>query len=170
LFRRKGEASLSYLTQQSIQYVPIGDDIEINLGHDPEVVFELEKQHVFRDNLWGRLRADVHRRLDAPGVRVQDETQIVGWDTHTVYAQHIRNYRAEPIHVEVRRQFHGDITFRSPFDAEQHDFQTVQYEADVPAGASVELHYQTTQREGYNADQNRVQIEDGEVAPLPWLQ
>ena len=35
VFRSNGKDGLSYLTQQSIKYIPIGDKIELNLGPDP---------------------------------------------------------------------------------------------------------------------------------------
>ena len=40
VFRDNGRDGLSYLTQQSVKYIPIGDKIELNLGPDPEVIFE----------------------------------------------------------------------------------------------------------------------------------
>ena len=33
-----GHDGLSFLTQQTIRYIPIGQEIELNLGVDPEVV------------------------------------------------------------------------------------------------------------------------------------
>ena len=35
VFRHNGRDGLSYVTQQSIKYIPIGDKIELNLGPDP---------------------------------------------------------------------------------------------------------------------------------------
>ena len=56
VFRDNGRDGLSYLTAQAIKYIPIGDKIELNLGPDPEVIFELVKLRVGRDNLWMQLR------------------------------------------------------------------------------------------------------------------
>ena len=39
------------LAQQSVKYIPIGDKIELNLGGDPEVIFELIKRRFFRSDL-----------------------------------------------------------------------------------------------------------------------
>ena len=50
LFRRNGRDGLSYLAAQAIKYVPIGDKIELNLGADPEVIFELVKLRTWRDD------------------------------------------------------------------------------------------------------------------------
>ena len=54
VFRDNGRDGLSYLTQQNVKYIPIGDKIELNLGVDPEVIFELTK-----------LRASPRPHLDA---------------------------------------------------------------------------------------------------------
>ena len=44
VFRDNGRDGLSLPGgQQTIKYVPIGDKIELNLGADPEVIFELIK-------------------------------------------------------------------------------------------------------------------------------
>src|SRR3954452_20488833 len=52
VFRNNGRDGLSYLTQQPVKYIPIGDKIELNLGVDPEVVFELAKLRASRDDIW----------------------------------------------------------------------------------------------------------------------
>ena len=52
LFRQNGRDGLSFLAAQAIKYVPIGDKIELNLGPDPEVIFELVKLRSWRDDLW----------------------------------------------------------------------------------------------------------------------
>ncbi|MHC4407285.1 MAG: hypothetical protein ACYTG0_47350, partial [Planctomycetota bacterium] len=43
VFRQNGRDGLSFLVAQAIKYVPIGDKIELNLGPDPSVIFELAK-------------------------------------------------------------------------------------------------------------------------------
>ena len=52
LFRQNGRGGLSFLAAQAIKYIPIGDKIELNLGVDPEVIFELVKLQSQRDNIW----------------------------------------------------------------------------------------------------------------------
>ena len=43
VFRQNGRDGLSFLVAQQIKYIPIGDKIELNLGPDPEVIFDLVK-------------------------------------------------------------------------------------------------------------------------------
>ena len=49
LFRQNGRDGLSFLAVQAIKYVPIGDKIELNLGPDPEVIFDLVKLRTWRE-------------------------------------------------------------------------------------------------------------------------
>jgi len=70
---------------QQIKYVPIGDKIELNLGQDPEVIFELVKQRAWRDNIWMRINgADILKRVDGPGVQIEVNSTVVGWDEHNL--------------------------------------------------------------------------------------
>jgi len=169
LFRQNDTGSLSYLTQQSIKYIPIGDKIELNLGEDPNVVFELVDLRVFRDNIWGTINHKLRRRFDEPGVRIEDRGRVEGWDEHKVYAQRIRNYTDKPIDLEVRRAFSGDATFVNQIDAKRHDYQTVQYTASVKPGQSRDMIYELIQRQGSNQKQSRVEIKADKPAPVPWL-
>jgi hypothetical protein len=169
LFRRNDTGSLSYLTNQWINYIPIGDKIELNLGTDPNVVFELIDLRAFRDNIWGTFGTKVRRRFDEPGARIEDRGRVEGWDEHTVYAQRIRNYTDKPIDLEVRRAFGGDTTFVSRAEAKAHDYQTVQFTTGIDPGQTRDVAYELVQRMGSNQKQNRVQIEPGDPAPVPWL-
>ena len=160
VFRANGRGGLSYLAAQTVPYVPIGDLIELNLGPDPEVVFELIKLRVFRDNVWLQLHGrQVYHSLDRDGLRVDPDSRVAGWDEHALYSQRIRNYSGRQIEVEVRRSYDGDVLFRSSFAARLHDYRTVEYRARVAAGARAELLHQVTRREGYNRQQDRVEVQ-----------
>ncbi len=169
LFRANDTGALSYLTQQPIKYIPVGDKIELNLGHDPNVVFELVDLRVFRDNIWGSINAKLRRRFDEPGVRIEDRGRVQGWDQHTVFAQRIRNYTAKPIDLEIRRSFGGDATYISQTPATRHDYQTVQYIARVEPGQTRDVTYELILRQGSNQKQNRVEIQSAKPAAVPWL-
>ena len=70
LLRQNGRDGLSFLVAQPIKYIPIGDKIELNLGVDPEVVFELVTLQTRRDALWMHVQgAKLLDRVDRPGAR-----------------------------------------------------------------------------------------------------
>jgi hypothetical protein len=164
VFRDNGRDGLSFLVAQPIKYVPIGDKIELNLGQDPEVIFDLVKLRTWRDNVWMQiLGADVFRRVDEPGVQIEVNSAVVGWGDHTLYTQRIRNYTAKPIEVEVRRTLPGHIVLRSTLKAKNFDFQTVEYTATVKPAEKANLLYELLQHQGRNAKQQNVTVEEAEV-------
>lgn len=164
VFRANDRNGLSYLATQSLKYVPIGDRIELNLGADPAVIFELAKQKVYRDNLWFQIKGgNLYRKLGEEGARLELDSQIAGWDEHVVYRQKIRNYSLKPITVQIRREYPGDIVFRSRLNPALHDFKTVQLITEVPAGDKVHLDYEVISRQGYNQKQSRVELQNGDA-------
>lgn len=164
IFRNNGRDGLSYLASQDIQYVPIGDKIELNLGVDPEVIFELIKLKIFRNDIWMRVRGgNLYRRVDDDAWKIDIDSQVAGWDEHEIYTQRIRNYSGKPIAVEIRRSYSGDVIFRSQLDPKLHDFQTVEFSAEVRSGETVDLPHEVIRQQGYNAKQNRVKLVKGEV-------
>ena len=166
LFRQNGHDGLSFLVAQAIKYVPIGDKIELNLGADPEVIFDLVKLRTWRNDLWMQVNgANIFRRVDEPGVQIEVNSSVAGWDDHTLFAQRVRNYTKKAIDLEVRRTFAGHVVFRSELAAKNHDFQTVEYTATVKPGEKAELPYEIVQRQGHNATQNNVTIQLAAVRP-----
>jgi hypothetical protein len=92
-----GRDGLSFLIGQPIKYIPIGDKIELNLGPDPEVIFELVKLRSWRDVIWMQvLGANVFERVDQPGVQIRVNSIVAGWDDHALFAQRLRNYTKRP--------------------------------------------------------------------------
>ncbi len=161
--RRDG---LSYLVAQNIKYVPIGDKIELNLGVDPEVIFELVKLKTWRDDIWMLIGGtNIFRRVDQPGVQIEINSSVAGWDDRMLFAQRVRNYTKKPIDLEIRRAFGGHVVFRSELEAKNHDFQTVQYTAKVQPGRRTDLLYEIVQHQGHNAKQSNVTIECAAVEP-----
>jgi len=164
VFRRNGHDGLSYLVAQPTKYVPIGDKIELNLGHDPRVVFELVKLRCRRDDIWVQIHgSDVFKKVGEPKVEIEVRSSVAGWDDHVLFAQRVRNCTAQPIDLEIRRAFAGHVVFRSALAAQNHDYQTVQYTATVKPAEKADLLYEILQHQGHNAKQSNVTIERAPV-------
>ena len=164
LFRQNGADGLSFLSAIPIKYVPIGDKIELNLGVDPEVVFDLVKLRAVRDNLWNQVGAtNTLRRVDRPGVQINESSVVMGWDDRSLFSQRIRNYSAKPIDLEIRRSFGGHAIVKGRLGAKNHDYRTIQYSATVAPRAKADLRYELTVHQGTNAKQENVTIEEGDV-------
>ncbi len=167
VFRDNGRDGLSYLTAQAIKYIPIGDKLELNLGVDPEVIFELIKLRAYRDNIWMQIHgANVFRRVDDGAARIEVNSSVVGWDDHQLFTQRIRNYTAKPIDVEVRRSFGGHVIFRSALQPTLHDFRTVQFATTVEPGRRADLKFELVIHQGRNAKQNNITLEDAPAQPV----
>ena len=165
LFRDNGRDGLSYLTAQQIKYVPIGDKIELNLGADPQVVFELIKRRASRDEIWLQINGtNRFKRVDGK-MEIDESSSVAGWDERYLFDQRVRNYSKKPIDLEIRRSFDGHVVFRSNLEAKKHDYRTVEYTARIEAGRRADLLYEITVRQGRNAKQNNVTIERGGVEP-----
>ena len=164
IFRRNGRDGLSFLVAQSMKYVPIGDKIELNLGVDPEVVFELVKRRVWRDDIWMRIHgANIYRRVGDGKVEIDVRSGVAGWSEHVLFVQQIRNYTAKPIEVEVRRSYDGHVVFRSSLEAKNHDYRTVEYTASAKAGQRLDLPSEVVWLHGRSQKQNNVTVEKAEV-------
>ena len=160
VFRHNGRDGLSFLVAQQIKYVPIGDKIELNLGPDPEVIFDMIKLRTWRDNIWMQLYGtSVYRQVGQAGVQIELNSSVAGWNDHSLYSQRVRNYTAKPIDLEVRRTFPGHVVFRSDLPAKNHDYQTVEYTATVKPAEKADLRYEIVQHQGHNAKQGNVAIE-----------
>jgi len=166
VFRDNGREGLSYLVQQAVKYIPIGDKIELNLGPDPEVLFELKKLRVSRDNLWLQINGkNEFRMIGGDVVKIVENSTLVGWDEHEIYSQRIRNYSGKDINVEVRRTWPGHILFRSLLEPKLHDYQTAEFKAKVAAGKTANLLFEIVRHQGRNAKQNNVTLENAEIKP-----
>jgi hypothetical protein len=147
--------------QQVIPYVPIGQEIELNLGADPEVIHELVRQQSWRDNFWFRRSGASVYYSREQGHRIEINDRVAGWDEHQVWVERIRNYRDKPIDVEIRRSFSGHVEFRSDLDPKLHDYRTPQFSATVGAGQKRELDYELVMHEGRNRKEDNVTLVDG---------
>jgi hypothetical protein len=166
VFRDNGRDGLSYLTQQAVKYIPIGDKIELNLGVDPEVIFELIKLKTFRSDLILQINGTSEfRKIGGDGVFKEENATLVGWADHEIFSQRIRNYSGKSINVEVRRTLPGHITFKSQLEPKLHDYQTVEFKATLAAGKRADLLFEVIRMQGTSAKQNNVTLQEGKVTP-----
>jgi hypothetical protein len=159
LFRDNGRDGLSYLTSYQTKYVPIGQEIELNLGRDPEVVHELIRVRSWRDGFWfqeveGRKYFDMSEEK-----QIRHDYPVAGWIDHEAWVERIRNDREKAIEVELRRSFDGHVELGgSGLGAKLHDYRTVELKATVPASERKDLAYEVGYRQGILHEQNNVTI------------
>jgi hypothetical protein len=99
-----------------------------------------------------------------PGVQIEANSSVAGWDDHEVYSQRVRNYTSKPIDLEIRRAFAGDVVFRSGLKPILHDYRTVQFTAAVEAGKKADLLFEVLRHQRHNSKQNNVTLAEADVA------
>ena len=166
VFRDNGRNGLSFLAAQAVKYIPIGDKIELNLGADPNVIFELVKLRASRDNIWMQINGtNIFRQVGDGAVQIQVNSTVAGWDEHEIYTQRVRNYTAKGIDLEIRRTWPGHVVFRSGLKPALHDYQTVQFTATVEPAKRADLLFEIVRHQGRNSKQSNVTLETAEVKP-----
>ncbi len=160
LFRENGHDGLSYLTAYQTKYVPIGQEIELTLGPDPQVVHERLRLRSWRDNFWFQTHRPKVYFSPAQGHRIRPNYSVAGWDDHERWVERIRNYRDKPIEVEIRRTFHGHVIFASDLDPKLHDYRSPQFAARIAPGRPEDLAYEVTFRQGINKKQDNVTLKN----------
>lgn len=164
VFRDNGRDGLTYLIQQTIKYVPVGDKIELNLGRDPEVLHDLVKLRTFRSDLILQIHGtNEFRKIGGDGAFKEENASLVGWDDHEIFAERIRNYSGKPVNVEIRRTIPGHAIYKSSLDPKLHDYQTIELKATVIAGDKTELLSEVVHKQGTSAKQNNITLEKVEV-------
>jgi hypothetical protein len=145
VFRENGSDGLSYLGQQVLRYVPIGADIEVNLGPDDLVVYQQRKTATERFNF----------QFD------KNNNHVTGWDERQGWTHTVRNYRAKPIAFELRLIINGDVDVTA-VETTSFDYRTIETKFDVQPRDETEYKFTATIHHGKNAKQNRVKLK---VAP-----
>ncbi len=160
LFRDNGRDGLSFVIQQTTKYVPIGQEIELNLGADPEVIHERIRLSTKHDNFWYK-RSGVNAHYSPQkGHQIEFNDKVAGWDDHQFWIERIRNYRDKPIDLEIRRTFPGHVVFRSQLNPTLYDYRTPRFTTQIDAGEKRDMPYELVIHQGYNKKQNKVTLDN----------
>jgi len=119
---------LSYTGQSSFKYIPIDEEVELNLGPVENVVVEPTLMEFTTENF----------KFDSKG-------NIAGWDEMRTYNIEVRNTRGIPVKVEIKRNFasqYWDISKNGDFDSfEKEDLDTVKFTVELKPETKKEFEY-----------------------------
>ena len=138
VFRENGREGLSYLGDQLLRYVPVRAPIEVNLGPDDLVSFEMRRAST------ERLNFSFHRN------------RVNGWDERQRWVAAIRNDRAKAIRFELRQVWSGDVEFSAEDPTRLHDFQTTEATFDLQPRSRKPYPCNLLLRQGSHRTQERV--------------
>ena len=129
VYRNAGDnGHLSYTGQSSFKYIPVDEDVELNLGPVANVVVE-PKLMDFKTEKF---------RFDRRG-------NISGWDEIHTFKIEVRNTRDINVRVEIKRNFntqYWNINNRGNFGAfEKVDLNTVKFTLDLQPRSAKKFEY-----------------------------
>ncbi len=122
-------------------YIPVGEDIELNLGADGLLLYEEKVMNFERSNFSFNSDGDVE-----------------GWDETREVTLELRNSRDRSIPVKLWKHFSGDweLDNVSRSDYEKVDLDTIKWEFNVPASSAFEITYELVTHLGTNATSGSV--------------
>jgi len=126
---------LSYTGQSSFKYIPVDEDVELNLGHVTNVIVEPKLMNYRTDNY----------RFDSDG-------DINGWDEIRSFDVEVTNTRDIPVKVEIKRNFgtqYWDIEKGGEFDKyEKVDLDTIKFTLELEPHSVKKFEYTLTTHHG----------------------
>jgi hypothetical protein len=127
---------LSYTGQSSFKYIPVDEDVELNLGAVGNVVVE----PMLMDYRTENYRFDRHRNIS-------------GWDEVQKFKIEVRNTRDIPAKVEIKRNFRTQYwKIKTNQDFEKVDLDTVKFTLNLEPRSVTEFEYILTTYNGVRAE------------------
>ena len=136
VYRDVGQAGhLSYTGQSAFKYIPVDEDVELNLGPVGDVVVEPKLMAFKTDN----------HRFDRNG-------NVSGWDEIRTFKIEVRNTRDIPVTVEIQRNFgtqYWDLKRTGQFGQfEKVDLDTVKFTLQLEPRSAKKFEYILTTYHG----------------------
>jgi hypothetical protein len=127
---------LSYEGQSSFKYIPVNEEVELNLGYVSDVVVKPTLMDSKTDNY-----------------RFNNENNIDGWDEISTFRIEVKNTRDLPVKLEIKRNFHSQYwTIKNLGDSKDYfekvDLDTVKYTLTLEPQSEKTIEYVLTTFQG----------------------
>ncbi len=135
------EQRLSYVGAADIKYIPVGDEITLELGISQKVTVEPKLMRIRTDNY--RLLKDVPEGEGQTGPVSGD---ITAWDQITSWKIVLTNTRHLPVELEITRLIgtsDWDIQTDEPY--EKYDAHHIRFNVRLEPRSKREIHYELTE-------------------------
>ncbi|MEN6308559.1 MAG: DUF4139 domain-containing protein [Anaerohalosphaeraceae bacterium] len=134
---------LSYEGQSSFKYIPVNEEVELNLGRVSEVVVKPILMDIKTDNY-----------------RFDKDANINGWDEIQTFRIEVKNTRDLPVKLEIKRNFNTQYwTLKNLNESQQYfekvDLDTVKYTLTLEPQSEKTMDYAVTTYQGTRTDQWR---------------
>jgi hypothetical protein len=122
------EGYLSYTGQSSFKYIPVDEDVELNLGGVADIVARVKLMDFETDNY----------EFDRRG-------NVTGWDEIRTFEIEVKNTRDIDVKVEIKRNFNTSywkLTRSGEFgDFEKVDMDTVKFTLELKPRSTKKFEY-----------------------------
>lgn len=140
VYRGTGEDShLAFEGQSSFKYIPVGEEVELNLGAVANVIVEPKLMK----------EASANHRFTNKG-------DVSGWDEIRDFEVEVRNTRPVPIKIEIKRNFgtnYWTLDKAGDFGTyEKDDLNTVKFTLELPPESKKTFTYTVTTYHGENQE------------------
>jgi hypothetical protein len=130
---------LAYEGQSRFKYIPVGEDVELNLGPVRNVVVEPTLMD-----------------FETANYLFDKEGNVSGWEEIRRYTVVVKNTRDIPVRVQVSRNFetsHWDVQVSGDYGTyEKLDLDTVRFTLSLPGNSTQEFAYRLTTYHGRRAE------------------
>jgi len=117
-----------------VKYIPIGEQVELNLGNDLEVLVKPRLMN------WEKL-----------DLRFDNKGRVAGWTTRETWEIEVQNSKEIDVVLDVRRNFGGDWDLKTDAKFEEVDAQKVKFVRPLESREKAKFGYVLTTRHGINA-------------------
>ena len=128
------ERLYSFVGRTAVKYVPVDEQVELELGNDLEVMV--------KPTLMNWVKADV--QFDQRG-------NIKGWTTKETWEIEVQNSKEIDVVLDIRRNFAGDWTLNTSAQYENVDATKVKFVLPLKPREKQKITYELTTRHGTNA-------------------
>jgi hypothetical protein len=133
------QGHLSYVGESAFKYIPVDEDVELNLGTVSDIVVEPTLMEQRTDNY-----------------RFDSDRNVAGWDEVRIFDVKVKNTRDIPVKVEIRRNFettYWTLKHTAPADSfEQVDMDTVKFTLLLPSRSENKFQYTLTTYNGVRTE------------------
>ncbi len=124
----------AFVGRTSVKYIPINEAVELELGHDQEILV--------KPVLMNWVKADL--QFDANG-------NVKGWATKETWEIEIQNSKEIDVLLDIRRNFSGDWSLVTDAKYQKVDATKVKFLLPLKSREKLKLTYELTTRHGSNA-------------------
>jgi hypothetical protein len=124
----------SFVGRTSVKYIPVNEQVELELGNDQEVMV--------KPSLMNWIKTDL---------QFDDNGNVKGWTIKETWEFEVQNSKDIDVVLDIRRNFAGDWSLATQAPYEQVDATKIKFVLPLKAREKQKFSYEVTTRYGTNA-------------------